>query len=141
MKPFLIVSRLFFVVLMFLSAGGKLLDMVGFYNIVASYQILPPFLIPAAAWALTLLELFIGVVLMLPRTWRLATYTLPPIHVFYLLGLSAALLRGLALQNCGCFGVYWARPLTTYSIIEDVVLLSWACAFVWAAKRAGAVRA
>ena len=51
------------------------------------------------------------------------------LHVFYLFGLTTALARGLALPNCGCFGVYWPRPLSAWSVVEDMVLLGWATAF------------
>lgn len=32
-------------------------------------------------------------------------------------------LGGIAIDNCGCFGVYFARPLTPYTLVEDLVLL------------------
>ena len=134
-NAFIQVSRLFFILLMMASGIGKLLDMQGFYAVVESYQLLPSLLIPPAAWALTLLEIVVGLGLCVPRLWVLVTLTLPPLHVFYLLGLSSALMRGLSLSNCGCFGVFWARPLTMYSIVEDVVLLTWAVSFCWLAKR------
>ena len=115
--------QVFFALLMLGSALGKLLDMPGFYHIVQTYQMLPALLIPAAAWALTLFELALGFMLLFASTAVLAATLLVPLHLFYLLGLGQALFRGLALQNCGCFGVFLARPLTPYSLVEDVVLL------------------
>jgi hypothetical protein len=38
--------------------------------------------------------------------------------------LSITLFRGIALENCGCFGVYLARPLTTSSPLEDLVIVA-----------------
>lgn len=38
-----------------------------------------------------------------------------------------ALHRGLQIANCGCFGVYWARPLTAVTLVEDALLLALAC--------------
>jgi hypothetical protein len=32
---------------------------------------------------------------------------------------SAAVLRGLKLANCGCFGVSFARPLGWSTVVED----------------------
>lgn len=36
---------------------------------------------------------------------------------------SVTLWRGLAIANCGCFGVFLARPLTAQTVVEDVVML------------------
>jgi hypothetical protein len=115
--------HVFFALLMLVSAGGKLLDMPGFYQVVQTYQMLPGLLIPAASWALTLFELALGFMLLFSSSAVVAAVLLVPLHLFYLAGLGQALFRGLALKNCGCFGVFWARPLTPYSLLEDVFLL------------------
>ena len=115
--------QVFFALLMLASAGGKLLDMRGFYGIVESYRMLPVEIIPLSAWLLTLFELVMGFLLLDKRSATFASALLIPLHLFYLVGLSQALWRGLQLPNCGCFGVYWGRPLTSTSIVEDVVLL------------------
>lgn len=115
--------QVFFALLMLASAGGKLLDMRGFYGIVETYQMVPSAIIPLSAWILTLFELLLGFALLEKRIAATASLALVPLHLFYLAGLSQALLRGLSLPNCGCFGVYWGRPLTGYTLIEDIVLL------------------
>ena len=38
--------------------------------------------------------------------------------------LAGALGRGLGLENCGCFGVFLARPLEWYTPLEDAVLIA-----------------
>ena len=126
-RMFVGVSRSFFLVLMLASATGKLLDMAGFYGIVRTYQMMPEWLIIPGAWMLTLFELALGLVLLSP-TWHRFVWLLLPLHLFYLMGLTQALLRGLVIPNCGCFGVYWGRPLTPYTLLEDVVLLALAFA-------------
>ena len=37
-------------------------------------------------------------------------------------------LRGMAVPHCGCFGVFWSRPLSWLTVSEDLVfvLCSWA---------------
>ena len=130
---FLRVSCAFFTLLLLASALGKLLDIPGFYGIVRSYQLLPDVLIAPAAWALSLVELALGIALGSTvaglRLRPAVVGLLVLLHLFYLFGLTTALLRGLALPNCGCFGVYWPRPLTVWSVVEDLVLLAWATAF------------
>jgi hypothetical protein len=61
--------------------------------------------------------------------WHLATAFLFSIamHSGYLVLLTSGLVRGLQLQNCGCFGVFLARPLTWISPFEDLglIIVSW----------------
>lgn len=125
----MIFLRGFFILLMAAAGLGKLADMQGFYPIVASYRLLPDMLVVSSAWALTLGELALAAWLLWGRWLKRAALAVIAIHVFYLFGVTQALLRGLALQNCGCFGVYFARPLTWYSPIEDLFLLALAVLF------------
>lgn len=126
--------QVFFALLMLLSAGGKLLDMPGFYAVVATYQMVPAPVLPASAWILTLFEAVMGFALLNKRLSANVAFWLIPLHMFYFAGLSQALLRGLKLDNCGCFGVYWARPLTVHTLFEDLVLLGLAIALYFHAK-------
>lgn len=43
--------------------------------------------------------------------------------------------RGLELTNCGCFGVFWARPMTWTTVIEDLILTLLSLAFLWSLPR------
>ena len=130
--------RGFFILLMAAAGLGKLADMPGFYPIVASYQLLPDLLVVPSAWALMLSEVSLAAWLVWGRALWLAGLALIAMHVFYLLGLTQALLRGLTLDNCGCFGVYFSRPLTWFSPLEDVCLLALAVLFWIQARRAPA---
>lgn len=98
--------------------------MPGFYAIVRTYQALPEALIPLAAWSLTLAELGLALWLLSGRAARQAALATCAMHIFYFVWLSITLLRGLRLENCGCFGVYWARPLTWFSLVEDLLLFA-----------------
>lgn len=115
--------RFFFALLMLAAAAGKLADMAGFFGIVAAYRALPVWLVPIAAWAMALTELALGAWLLTARAPGAAALTLIGIHLVYLLWLVAALLRGIPIDNCGCFGVYLGRPLTPYTLLEDLALL------------------
>jgi hypothetical protein len=117
-----IVLRVFFAVLLTVTGVAKLLDMTGFYEIVRSYQSLPDLVIPPAAWMLALGELVMAAWLLARYRPRWAAITVVLLHLMYLVWLLVALLRGLPLTNCGCFGVFWARPLTWYSPLEDLAL-------------------
>jgi hypothetical protein len=116
--------RWFFVLLLAASAMGKLADMPGFYAVIKSYALLPEALIPVSAWALALTELGVALWLAMGSRAYVAALIVIALHVIYLVWLSIALARGLNIPNCGCFGVYWARPLTWFTLLEDLILLT-----------------
>jgi uncharacterized membrane protein YphA (DoxX/SURF4 family) len=128
------ILRGFFALLLLASAGGKLLDMPGFYAIVDSYRVLPAPLIPPSAWALALTELGLAIWLIWGRRLSLAALALIALHAMYLVWILSALARGLELDNCGCFGVYFARPLEWYTPFEDLALIALAL-WLWIASR------
>ena len=126
-----IALRVFFAVLLVVTGVAKLLDMAGFYDIVRSYQSLPELVVPTASWLLALGELVMAVWLLARYRPRWAAVTVVLLHLMYLGWLLLALLRGLEISNCGCFGVFWARPLTWYSPLEDLVLVGLAILYWW----------
>lgn len=127
MKKVGVIIRWFFVLLLATSGIAKLADMPGFYDIVKSYDLLPVSTVPGAAHALALFELGLA-------TWlasennarkgaRYAATAVIILHTVYSAWLLLALARGLHIANCGCFGVYWARPLSWFTPLEDLILL------------------
>lgn len=106
------------------AAIGKLLDMPGFVGVVGTYRLLPDVLLWPAAIVITAGEAAIAAGLALPRYRRPAAYGAAAMAVGYALGLLITLARGIPLENCGCFGVYFPRPLTIWSPLEDVALLA-----------------
>lgn len=132
-----VILRFAFAALLLASAIGKLLDNRGFAAVIATYRLVPePLLLPLGL-ALALAELALG--LWLLRGMRLAGAALLTVlfHLGYLAWLALAWLRGLDIPNCGCFGIYLARPLTAWTFVEDGVLLVAALAFWRGAVRAG----
>jgi uncharacterized membrane protein YphA (DoxX/SURF4 family) len=113
---------------------GKLLDLSGFVTVVETYRL---GLSIEQAWVgailVTAVELGIGAWLI--SGWRLQSAALAAacLNCIWLVMLTGALLRGLELQNCGCFGVFFARPLEWYSPLEDLVLI---LACLWLARLA-----
>jgi uncharacterized membrane protein YphA (DoxX/SURF4 family) len=133
--------RSFFVLLLFASAAGKLLDMPGFYQVVATYQVLPSGVIPWTSWLLVIFEIGLAAWLLLGARTRLtarldlAGLALIALHWVYFDWITIALVRNLEIPNCGCFGVYFARPLTGLTLIEDGVLLATAVIFWWGMRK------
>ena len=116
--------RWFFVLLLAASAIGKLTDMPGFYAVVKSYALLPEVVIPVSAWVLAIFELVLSIWLAIGKRIYVAATLVIALHLVYLAWLASALARGLDIPNCGCFGVFWARPLTWFTPVEDLILLA-----------------
>ncbi|WP_376098646.1 MauE/DoxX family redox-associated membrane protein [Roseomonas sp. CCTCC AB2023176] len=104
------------------AALGKALDLRGFVAVADAYRLVPPFLTMPGALSLTLAEAGIALGLVLPRFRRPAAIAAGALALTYGAALIATLLRGIPLENCGCFGVFLARPLTVWSPVEDLVL-------------------
>ena len=106
---------------------GKALDVAGFIRVMETYRLLTPAFLYPVAVAVTAGELALGVWLL--SGWRPTTAVLAAIAVNlgYAVLLSITLVRGLDLKNCGCFGIFLARPLRWFSPLEDLALagLSW----------------
>lgn len=131
----LLFLRGLFFLLMAATGIAKLLDMPGFITVVDSYRSLPAILLAPAAWALMLTELALAAWLLWGRYLRHAALLIVLMHFMYLIWLLMALARGLELENCGCFGVYLARPLTWFTPLEDLSLLLLAGVFFYSARR------
>lgn len=126
--------RWFFVVLLAAAAAGKLADMRGFGDIVASYRVLPEPLRLPASWALVVSEALLAAWLAFDRQLPTAALALAGLHLIYLAWVLAALARGLSIANCGCFGIYFGRPLSWTTPLEDAVLIAMSLALYRAAR-------
>ena len=112
-----------FVALLLVSGLTKFADLAGFIAVVDTYVVLPAALLAPAATALASTE--VGLALWLASGQQLvrASTAVLALHVVYLTWITVAFTRGLNIPNCGCFGVYFPRPLTIARIIEDLVLV------------------
>ena len=121
---FKIILKYFFAVLLLTTAVGKLLDNRGFAQVIGNYQLPIPqdFLLPLALFV-SLVELFLGLSLLKADQQKRNAVFVILIHLGYS-GLAALTLwRQIPLTNCGCFGVFWARPMSPMTLAEDVILV------------------
>jgi hypothetical protein len=105
------------------AALGKALDLPGFVLVLAEYRLVPSALLVPGAILLVLVEASIAIGLLLPPLRRRAALAMAALAAIYGIALTMTLLRGIALMNCGCFGVFLARPLTVFSPLEDLLLV------------------
>ncbi len=120
--------RIFFTLLLATAAIGKLLDIQGFYAIVANYDLLPRPIAPIVAWMLVFgefsLAVWLGATLTGRAKPRRAALCVVLLHLVYFVWITIALARGLNISNCGCFGIYWPRPLSQATLFEDAALIA-----------------
>ncbi len=116
---------------LFITTGvGKLLDNRGFSEVILTYQLgIPAELALPFGVAFSLFELWLG--LRVARNIGQTQNGLMAIalHLGYTSLAVITLARGIALENCGCFGVFLKRPLTYQTVIEDLVLVALSIVF------------
>ena len=122
-KTLLRLTRLLFILVLLTTAIGKLLDNRGFADIIANYQLIPSELGLYVGLAVSLFELFLGLAIAIEKRLRVCAGLVVLLQAGYLLLACVTIFRGIRLQNCGCFGVFWGRPLTFYTVLEDFILL------------------
>jgi hypothetical protein len=105
------------------AALGKLLDLPGFALVLAEYRLFPPPLLTPAAMLAVAAEATVAAGLLLPALRHHAALAAAALAALYAGVLAVTLLRGIPLRNCGCFGVFLARPLTLMTPLEDVAIL------------------
>jgi hypothetical protein len=111
--------------LLFATSLGKALDVEGFLRVIASYQVFPAWLSPFVALGILTAEACLAVWLFSGRYLAIASLCAFALHVGFLLLAAITLLRGISVPNCGCFGVFFARPLTWGTVVEDLFMALW----------------
>ena len=129
-------SRGFIALVLLATAIGKLLDVPGFVGVLESYQAITPSLLWPLALGIPLAELALGGWLVLGWRLDLSGAASAAMHSVYAAWSAWAVLRGLKLANCGCFGVFLARPLGWSTVIEDGVMIAVSLGLVAASRQA-----
>lgn len=120
--------RIFFGVFLLLAGIGKVLDIPGYIAVINTYQLgVPEWGLRPSATGIIVIEIGLGAWILIG--WRLASAAVfsAALHAGYLVVLASALWRGLNITNCGCFGVFLARPLGWDTLAEDLVLIALSC--------------
>jgi uncharacterized membrane protein YphA (DoxX/SURF4 family) len=106
------------------SAVGKLIYIPGFVKIIETYKLyLPPTLTWTLAIGVSVIELIIGVWILFGKNIKTAVIISIILNSGYFILVTLSLIRGLQIPNCGCFGIFLARPLVWYTPLEDLFLI------------------
>jgi hypothetical protein len=106
------------------SAGGKLLDIAAFAGVLKTYAAFPDAILLPLSLAIPLAELALALWLFSGQFLAAAAITSVVMHFLYAAWSAVSVLRGLRLSSCGCFGVFWPRPLGWSTVLEDLVLMT-----------------
>lgn len=125
----------FIAVILLTTAIGKLLDIQGFAKVIESYEIFSGWITAPMGLAMALFELFLSIWLFSGKKLALAALVSFGLHSVFTTWTVWALLRGLELSNCGCFGVFWARPLGWSTVYEDLFMVAVSLVLFFLAKQ------
>lgn len=121
-------------------AVGQLASFGHMPGILAAYGLVDGAAATALAVALIAGELVAGVwFLARPRSKALApVWVYTGVSVVWSLLAAQAYARGLAVANCGCFGIYLTQRLSWIVLVQDALTLIYAMVLVRAARKASA---
>lgn len=123
--------RYYLAALLLAMAAGQLLSLQEFVAIIETYRFGPPQLAWPLALAIIGSELAGGAGLLGPHTRRTAASTVTlAVAVAWTLLAVQAFVRGLDVQNCGCFGAYLGQELRWYVLVQDALFVA-AAAWLW----------
>lgn len=98
-------------------AAGQLSDMDGFADLLVAYRLVPEPLLAPLAWAVVGSEALAGLALLFGRRFG-ATLALV-VALWWSVLAGQAFARGIAIENCGCFGVHLGQPLRWWVLAQD----------------------
>lgn len=118
------VLRIFIATILLTTGAGKALDISGFVEVIITYQVFANWMLYPVAFSMIVTELSLSFWLF--SGWKIFWGALASLglHSVFALWATVAILRGLDIPNCGCFGVFFARPLDGWTIFEDLVMVA-----------------
>ena len=122
MKVLARVLQVFIAALLLITSIGKLLDIRGFAQVLLTYHLFPESVVLPIALTLALFELLLSLWIFSGVQLTLSALTAVVLYLQFTVVAVISNLRGLDIPNCGCFGVFWAQPMSWVTVVEDMVL-------------------
>jgi len=113
----------------------KIPDPAANVRAVRAYQLLPEPMVPGVGYALPIVEVVVGLLLLIGLLTRVAAVLSGLLVVAFIVGMSAAWARGLEIE-CGCFGggggpAVNASTKYPWELARDLALLLLSAWLVW----------
>jgi hypothetical protein len=103
---------------------GKMLDVQGFIAVLRTYDTFAEVTLSVVALIFVISELKVAELLLFGHKLVWGAAASVAMHLFFTAGATLSMIRGLDIPNCGCFGVFLARPLTWGTVVEDLIMLT-----------------
>ncbi len=100
------------------------MDIPGFRGVLAAYDLFPEWSLWPIAVLMPAVEALIALTMLTGRRLRQGVLASVLLHASFAAVLTLELLRGVQLENCGCFGVFLARPLSWSSPLGDLAMVA-----------------
>lgn len=116
----------------FIYAGIlKIIDPVSFGGSIATFELIPDSWSNLVAIVLPPFEIMMGLLLLIPRGARVASFALILLNLLFIFALLQGLLRGLPV-DCGCFGSSGpSNPATIWIAIGRDILFLGMASVIW----------
>lgn len=105
-----------------------------FLYVIQSYDVFPVIAEKAAAHIVPWLELFLGIFIIIGLWLKQCLKALSVLITGFILIVSQALIRGLPIDECGCFGERLSLPLTTVLLMDSILLVVVGTMILWYRK-------
>jgi hypothetical protein len=135
MKMWLRGLRFSIAILLLVTSLGKLLDVRGFADVLVTFDLFPGGTEFAFALGLSLFELFLSLWMFSGLKLAYSALAATGLHVQFTALAAISNVRDLDIPNCGCFGIFWARPMSWGKVVEDAVLTAMCIALFLLARR------
>ena len=89
---------------------------------IEAYEIFPPLIVTIASLTMPWVEIYIGVFLIFGLFARISSIAMGLLFVFFELLILSAIIRGIPLENCGCFGAAYSNS-STFELFQNLVIL------------------
>lgn len=111
--------------LFFMAARHKMSAPAQFKAQLAAYELLPEFILPAAAKMIPYIEMAVVFLILVPATRSAAAVVAAMLLTVYALAMAINMLRGRADIDCGCGGQ--PQLLSFWLLIRNAVLVAGSC--------------
>jgi uncharacterized membrane protein YphA (DoxX/SURF4 family) len=122
--PILVILRILLGLCFIFTGGSKLLaPYQNFLYVVQSYQVFSPPIEQLAARVVPWIEFFLGLFLVLGLWLKNVLIGFLILISGFVVMLSQAIIRGLPVDHCGCFGSWLSVPIRTMVMIDSTFWL------------------
>ena len=122
--PIYLVLRVLFGVFFMLVGGSKLfVPYQNFLYVIQSYQVFPPLIEELSARVVPWVEFFLGLFLVLGLWLKYVLMAFLGLIACFIALLGQAIVRGLPIDSCGCFGDWISVPIRAMIFFDSSLWL------------------